>query len=259
MIEFDFKKTALIDADSIIYFALSSKKDEPSKTVKEAKSYIDKFIKGIMCYTYATHYIITLTIGRNFRYKIDESYKADRIGKPKHIHFDEVKQYLVDEYSAVHHYDLESDDLVWIFKNKIENSFIAACDSDITEGLPGKHFNYKQFKWVETNKEQAKYKFYKDLIAGTHNGIKGLLKKGPVYAAKVLDGITGMDISYLYIVLHEYILHYKSEIIGKIEFEKNYKLLRLLDEYEGLEIPSPIEWEKRNDSVDNDVWKEEEN
>ena len=41
-------KVALIDADSIIYFSLSSKKDEPLKTSEEAKRYIDNFIKGIV-------------------------------------------------------------------------------------------------------------------------------------------------------------------------------------------------------------------
>lgn len=250
-------KICLIDADSIIYFSLSSKKDEPLKTLEEAKEYIDKFIKGIMSYTHSTHYILTLTIGRNFRYEVDSNYKADRIGKDKHPLFYDVRDYLITKYKAYSHSLLESDDIVWILKNKLENSFIAACDSDILEGLPGKHFNYKQFKWVETTKEQAKFKFWHDLIAGTHNGVKGLFKKGTKYATSILNNIIGMDISHSYIVLHEYIIHYKSEKVGKEEFEKNYKLLRLLDDFEGLEIPEPVKWKedaKEENNKDDDVW-----
>ncbi len=247
-------RVSLIDADSIIYYALSSKKEEPIKTIEEAKNYIDKFINGIMSYTHSTHYIMTLTIGRNFRYDIDVNYKSDRKAKPKHPDFNIIRQYLIDEYGAIYDNYLESDDMVHILSKKIPNSFIAACDSDILEGLPGRHFNYKIFKWVEATKEQAHYKFFSDLIIGTHNGIKGLHMKGKSFVEKRFNSNISPGG-----VLDCYVEHYNSSDIGIKEFWKNYQLLRLKDEWDIFELPMPIKYMKIKDveEVENKDKKEE--
>lgn len=238
-------KIALIDSDSLIFFAVHNKKDSKKiKTLEDCTKHIDSLINNICKVTHATHYICTITVGKNFRFTINPEYKSDRKELVKPIYFNEVKQHLIDKHKAVYDTNLESDDLVNIYRNKIPGSFICACDSDILEGLPGTHFNYKQFKWVTTKSEDAKYKFWKNMISGTHNGIKGLKGKGEKYAEKVLlefKDYYPFELSNYSLVLEEYIKFYKSENIGIEEFYKNYKCIRIVEDYEGIILPKPIE------------------
>ncbi len=241
------KRIALIDSDTLIFYACFNKKDSlVVKTLDDCKKHIDELIFNILNYTKATHYILTLTTGKtNFRYSVRTDYKSNRVGE-KPNYFKEVKQYLIDEYKAQYNEYIESDDIVNIYKNKLPNSFICACDSDILEGLEGTHFNYRKFEWITTNKQQAEYKFWCDMIAGTHNGISGLKGKGIKYAENILSDLTNpeSDFRYHHLILDAYIEYYKDEPKAIEEFYKNYKCLKILDEYDGLIMIEPIEFNK---------------
>lgn len=236
-------KIALIDADSLIYINLYSKKDVPPKSLEECKLALDNYIVTILDNTEATHYLLFLTIGRNFRYIIKADYKGGRPTE-KPLYFNECREYLLDKYGAIHHSDCEADDLCLIYSKNVESSFICACDSDILEGLEGSHFNYKKFTWVITSKEQANYKFWSSMITGTHNGVAGLKGKGIKYSEKIFDGGNMSEFNLRDITFNEYIEYYKDESIGIEEFYKNYKLIKILDKYEKLEIKSPIEYNR---------------
>ena len=72
-------KINLIDADSIIYICAFDKKDATSiKTLQECKEAVDGLIFNILNYTKSTHYLLFLTVGRNFRYDIYSEYKGNR-------------------------------------------------------------------------------------------------------------------------------------------------------------------------------------
>ena len=243
-------KVALVDADSIIYFCLYNKKDVIPKTLEECKASLDGYIYKIIYTTEATHFILALTIGKNFRYSIKSDYKGGR-STEKPLYFNECREYLIDKYSAIHHSDLEADDLVNIYNKNIPSSFICACDSDILEGLEGSHFNYKKFEWIITSKEQANYKFWSSMIAGTHNGISGLKGRGIKYAEKLI----GDAETYPDKVLLAYINNFVNEELGIQEFYKNYKCIKILDKYENLEIKAPIEY-NRAQYIDNNVKEE---
>lgn len=231
-----FEKIALIDADSLIFFAVHNKKDSTKvKTLDDCKKHIDQLISNICKFTHATHYICTLTVGKNFRFTVNSEYKSNRKALVRPLYFDQVKEHLITKHKAIYNFNLESDDLVNIYKNKSTNSFICACDSDILEGLPGKHFNYKKFEWVITDAKDAKVKFWKNMISGTHNGVKGLKGKGEKYANQLIYDASIYTSDFSGVVLKSYIEHYKSESIGIEEFYKNYKCIRLLDDYEGLQ------------------------
>lgn len=238
-------KTALVDADSIIYIVTYNKKDEIAKTLEECKEKLDEMIINILNYTHSTHYLLTLTIGKNFRYEIRDDYKANRkSNKPEF--FKECRAHLIDYWGAISNENLESDDLVNIYKNNIENSFIAACDSDILKGLEGKHFDYRNFKWITTTKEEAQYKFWHDMIAGTHNGIKGIPGKGTKHAQNIFDNGNMSEFNLRDITFNEYISNLGEEI-GIEEFYKNYRCQKIKDKWEGITIPEPIKFEREMD------------
>lgn len=235
------KKIALIDSDSLLFICLYNKKDTVPKTLEQCKEAIDLMIWNILTFTKATHYILTLTIGRNFRYLVRTDYKANRKGD-RPDYFYEVRQYLIDKYKAIFNENLESDDIVNIYKNNLSNSFICACDSDILDGLEGTHFNYKKFEWITTNGEQAQYKFWCDMISGTHNGVSGLKGKGAKYAETLLFKKDPLD--YMGTVLTAYKNHYNEEYKGIEEFYSIYKCIKILDKMDGLVMIEPIEFNK---------------
>lgn len=156
----------LIDADSIIYICAFDKKDSfTTKTLQDCKDSVDSLIFNILNYTKSTHYLLFLTIGKSFRYQIYPEYKANRKYADKPVYFDATKEYLITKYSAIHHPLLEADDLVCIYKEKLSNSFISSPDKDILN-LEGDVFDYKNFKWMNTTKEEAVLFFWKSMVTG---------------------------------------------------------------------------------------------
>ncbi len=234
MMENNVETTALIDADSLIYMTCYCKPDEP-KTLDDCKFIISRLIQDIIDNTKANKFILFLTIGKGFRYKVYPAYKSNRKSE-KPAHFTEVKQFLIDKYNAIHHPELEADDLCLISKKQIPDSFICAVDKDILK-LEGTHYNYKSNVWVETTKEQALLYFWTSMITGdTVDFIKGIPGKGEKFAEKLFKEIE--DIGYLALVMREYISHF-GEYEGISEFAKNYKCLKILDSWS-----SSIEFEK---------------
>lgn len=249
-------KIALIDSDSLIFINVHCKKKVDSfgkfiiddngdyvkevKTLQDCKDSVDSMIQSILFSTKSTHYLLFLTVGRNFRYDIYPEYKGNRKYGDKPAHFDAIKEYLITRWQASYFKGLEADDLVNIYKKKYNNSVICACDSDVLEGLEGKHFNYKSFKWIETSLFNANYKLWQDMIAGTHNGFPGLKGKGVKYWEKTCTELDKSK-SYMEICLSEYIKHFGNEDLGIEEFYKSYKVLKIREKWEGLEFLEPIE------------------
>lgn len=232
-------KVNLIDADSVIYICAFDKKDAPIKTLQDCKDLVDSLIFNMLSYTKSTHYLLFLTIGKNFRYEIYPEYKANRKYADKPPHFDSIKEYLITKYKAIHHPKLESDDLVCIYKKVLPNSFISSPDKDILY-LEGETFDYKNFKWINTTKDEAKLHFWKSMITGdTVDNIKGIPGKGIKFAEQLLtdNGIPELA------VLNSYMIHFGSNI-GIQEYYKNYMCLRMKEEMDELVMIEPIEFNK---------------
>lgn len=124
---------------------------------------------------------------------------------------------------------------------------LCAVDKDLLQSISGKHFNYtyrikEESKnkpkeeltdddfnkgwWVKTTIDEAiTFKWIQMIMGDTTDGIKGIEGKGIKYATKVYsdEGRTFQDIC-----LQEYINKYGLSQ-GVFEFQKNYRLLHLLD------------------------------
>ena len=136
-------RIALIDADSLIYISCYNK--DKVKTLEECKNTADEFIKNIIDATGSNKFLLFLTIGKGFRYKVYPEYKANRKDLKPLDHYVEVRQYLIDKYKAYNHPELEADDLCLIYSKRISNSFISSPDKDVLM-LQGTHYNYKKHK-----------------------------------------------------------------------------------------------------------------
>jgi 5'-3' exonuclease len=100
-------------------------------------------------------------------------------------------------------------------------------------------------EWISTSIEDANYNFYVSLITGdTIDNIKGLSGRGIVFANKLLSDCRDDNDCYKYInrIQGCYIQHL-GEQQGINQFYINYNLLKLLDKYEGFEIPNILKYE----------------
>jgi hypothetical protein len=232
----------LIDADSIIYICAFDKKDATTiKTLQDCKDLVDSLIFNMLNYTKSTHYLLFLTVGKSFRFQIYPEYKGNRKYADKPVHFDTVKEYLITKYKAIHYPLAEADDLVCIYKESLSNSFISSIDKDILQ-LEGEAFDYKNFKWVNTTKQEADLFFWKSMVTGdVIDNIKGIAGKGE----KFFNINSTVHMNYLRVqIFDEYIEKY-GEILGIKEFYKNYMCLKMETKvFEGMVLQEPIEFNK---------------
>lgn len=229
-------KCVLIDGDSLCY--LGNNED----SVQQLMEKVDNKIQAIIEFSEATHYAIFVSKGRYFRHSIsktvgkEESYKANRVYN-KDSHDKLLKEYLIYKYKANYQDGVEADDLIkyYMSSNLHDTLVLAAIDKDLLNSIPGKHINYNkktsENTWeiveVETSEEDANLFICKQMIIGdASDGIAGIAGKGPAYWNKLREFYK--EKLTLPVILNEYIKHY-GEAQGIFEFQKNYRLLHMLD------------------------------
>jgi hypothetical protein len=256
-------KTAIIDLDSVIFYAFHPNKvlddnKEPikengkfvyvEKTEEEIKASCDYLMQDILLSSNATSYIGYIK-GKNTisdRLVVNADYKANRpTQKPKFWDF--TKQCLIDNWGAIEVNNLEVDDAVNITRLKLENSFICAIDGDLLK-LEGTHYKWNKKEWITTTKEEANYKFWSDMICGQSGDfIKGLPGKGIKYADKLFEKLNyKTDLEYAELIFSAYLVHYGNVDIAIKEYYKNYMCLYILKEKEGFIIPEIKEFKNDN-------------
>lgn len=233
-------RIAVLDMDSIAYAIASPNKipkgDDFERDEKGRFLYIDKtedeiianaelVMKNILKNCLAENYIGFIK-GKNtgkYRYAIKSDYKFNRSGEVPSW-WDFTYKLLLEKYNIFNVDNYEVDDIVNIFRLKTPNSFIVACDKDLLN-LPGVHYNWRNSNWQANTVEEASYYFWKDMITGQNgDGIKGIPKKGEVFAKKYLEEENPSEYPYLV-----YDLYIKSMSNGISEFSKNYACLKILD------------------------------
>ena len=260
----EFHNTAVIDADFIIWIACNGnkvyehgvalRKDGKfiytDKTVEEAKATCDLYMNDILHLVKADSYYLCLTSGVTFRYNLDHSYKANRIGMPKPLWFNEVKQHMIDQWGAFWFDGLEADDIVNIIKNSLDSSFIIAADKDILECIPGRHFDARKgrVQFLEICKEQADLNFAISVLTGDSvDGIPNLIKgMGPKNAAAGIAIRKELQFVPPLVAAFQMFTYHLGEREGIIRFANQYSLLKILETEEqaktvcpGFFIPEP--------------------
>ena len=146
---------------------------------------------------------------------------------------------------------------------------LCSPDKDLLNNIPGKHFNYsyklpdknnpdsviKGF-WIETSEDEAKINFWKSMITGDpSDNIPGLPGKGKAYAEHLYKDIAVWDMPTL--CTEAYQSYYKNEAKAIFEFQKNYRLLHMLNSDEDFyrevgyipELPMPVKIESQIEEI----------
>lgn len=285
------KRTALIDLDSISFACFNGNKIPDGnggwlrtednkrflyteKTPEEVIQACDDILTMILTDCGADSYILFIKGSETIkdRLAVNPQYKQDRSQEqPKYWKL--CSDHFVNKWGAHLANGLETDDALNICKHAVPNSFLCCIDSDLL-GTEGTHYDWKKKIWVTSTKENEEYRLWTDMIVGTHNNVKGLPKKGKVFAEKALRGEGVLPFSsanYPNIVKYLYEKHLGNGWM--VEFEKNYKCVKLLTSKEDFEIPTPTKFEpmipiiqfteeiipdpstlKPNDDILNDKW-----
>lgn len=235
----------IIDADFICFCVGWTKDGAEEKNLEETLEATDEYIREILIATKSNYYIGCITQGKSsFRYQVDTQYKANRKYKATIKYIAEVKEHMRAKWGFVYNEELESDDICVIARKQYKNDYnvtLLSPDNDLIY-LEGQSYDYKNRKFHTIYKEQAEYKFWMDMICGQPgDNIKGISKKGKVFAEKLLNPLTLDSSIYSAVVLKEYITCF-GEQKGIEEFYKNYKCLKIVDEWKDYKVIQPIKF-----------------
>lgn len=252
-------KLAIIDSDSLCY-------QSERESCIESIQVLDEKIQNIFDKTGCTHYILFLSNGRYFRHALDPNYKIKREKYRDKVKWVKVlRQYLIAKWNAQWMEGVEADDLCayWMnkdlfisgtnelyFKQEIDKclypfeKILCSPDKDLLYSIYGIHFNYSyklenkddpnsviKGYWVENSKILTNCEVFKAkqlLMGDAADGVGCLDKVGPVGADKILSQAQGNMNALIPIVFNEYISRMGISK-GTYEFQKNYRLLHLLE------------------------------
>jgi 5'-3' exonuclease len=201
----------LIDADVLQYrcgFAADAqikreaKQSNPDISDEELKAllletdyeaYALNNVKTVLDYLidrFNPEYKIYIHDGGNFRHDLAtlKPYKGNRDpnGKPKY--YKEIKDYLLDNWSAIPVRGQESDDAIGIeqFDNSDKYTVIVSTDKDM-KMIPGWHFNWVKNELVyQPIKAANNFLFYQMLVGDTSDNIPGINKIGDKRATDLI-------------------------------------------------------------------------
>ncbi len=152
------------------------------------------------------HAFLTSTDHSNYRYNIAklQEYKGNRKNMKRPVHYDVLRDYLVQHYNAEVIYNQEADDAMGIMQTKYTDSTImCSIDKDL-DMIPGYHYNMDTDEiYVATDPgtlriDDNRHKligrglkwFYAQMLLGdSADNIPGIPGYGPVRVHDVLAGL----------------------------------------------------------------------
>ena len=202
-------------------------------------------LQRILDKTGCTDCELHFTSGRNnFRYKVKDDYKANRLGKKAPAGLGALKIKMLEKYKGSISDEWEADDMVVYLKKKYPEKYIlVALDKDVYNSLAGRHFNYYEsqqynieMKWVEISEGTARMWPYLQCILGDKtDNIKGCKGIGPKKALKFINedmteeelwkGVVkaweskGMTESEAMVTMNLVNMHLLKEVDGKLKIE----------------------------------------
>ena len=137
--------------------------------------------------------IVFLTPSKTFRHDLafTRGYKANRIGAPKPVYYDKIREYFVESYGAITGVNVEADDLMGMAQTA--NSVICSNDKDMLQ-IAGKHYNFtkpEEEAFTLVDPYSGDRWFFCQLLSGdTTDNIPGIPKVGK---KKAEDMVSAFD------------------------------------------------------------------
>jgi 5'-3' exonuclease len=197
------KRKLLIDADLVIYRQCAAvereicwasvsgdETDGDTFTVTsdagEAFAGVERAIDRLTTRFETDDVLLCLSEGRNFRYSVDETYKANRKATRKPACYAEVVRRACETWPHYSHPGLEADDVLGIFASRDpEGTILCSEDKDMLT-IPCTLWQKGQVRKV--TREAADWAFfYQVLVGDTADGYPGLPGTGPKKATKLLS------------------------------------------------------------------------
>jgi DNA polymerase-1 len=215
-------KTLLIDADIIAYSVGFAANEDP---VEFALHSVKIMIESMLDATGCEEYECFLTGTGNYRTDVAtiKPYKGNR-KQDKPVHFQAIRDYLVNVHGAEVVDGMEADDALGI--NQTKDTIIASIDKDL-DMVEGLHYNWRKGDLYYVTKEEGRRNFYRQLLTGdSTDNIVGIPGIGPKKAEAILDTIEDqMDLwdiddweeEAFWTVLEVYSLHYPEPYAALME------------------------------------------
>ena len=216
----------LVDADSLIFASCFRKKefidDEKFNSIEETIFKFDESFAKVINEIedrYDIDKVITFAGARgNFRKHISKTYKANRkkIDIPPTL--SEIQNYVIEKYSAIVGYGVETDDVVATYWKNLTDTFgrdevlIVSIDKDYKQ-FPALIYNYhyKSKCFYDLSKAEALYNFYEQMIIGdTADNVNFCKGYGSSYCKKAFKDCLS-EYSYIKVVFNLFKKIYKSK------------------------------------------------
>jgi DNA polymerase-1 len=170
-----------IDGDILLYaVGFASNEDTEEEAIRSFRHTLQRIMDGCEC----SQAQVFLTGPDNYRNSVP-TYKANRTGTDKPVHFQALKHYVMTELDGITADNEEADDLLGIYAVR-DGWGIATLDKDL-DGVPGWHYNWNRDEVYHVGGHDADRFFYTQLLTGDRvDNIPGIFQRtGRKATAKV--------------------------------------------------------------------------
>ena len=164
---------------------------------------MDTAIENILKALDTVDYEVFLTANdkSNFRHQIYPEYKANRKA-PKPIHYEALRNWLVEQHKAVTAVEQEADDVLADRQN--EDTVICSIDKDLDQ-IAGQHYNFVKDIRYSVSPEDGLRFFYLQILKGdSTDNVPGIEGIGDKKAERILAGSEPNELSYVATVREAY-------------------------------------------------------
>lgn len=220
----------LIDHDILLYRALWGCKEGYYRKLQTCEYMVEKVIDRLE----STDFTLIMSGVGNFRYSLDDQYKANRKDQPRPEYLYDAKLYFQKYWGAVLSEDCEADDVIGMAHD--DETIVVSSDKDFYQ-LGGLIYNPVKNEMVDIHNPW--YFFYQqmltgdvaDNVSGVKNPAKSHFKTPPNFTeGSAKSALQGLDLeSSRELVQEMYKLTHKEDWCEK--FDINAKLLFLKRSY----------------------------
>lgn len=195
---------ALVDADIVAYRSAASAEND---SVEVACIRANRTLQDIISVTGVDEYKLYLSGSKNFRKEIYPEYKANRDTLKRPRWLQQVREYLVLDWSAEVCDGYEADDALGI-EAVSSGGIICSIDKDLLQ-IPGSHYRFVTGEWHDISPIEGERAFYTQLVLGDRGdnvpGYDGKMRlKFPKFLAHIREKLERETTSYgMYSVVKE--------------------------------------------------------